>query len=45
MNKKSGQKDPSILTDLIKDGDKIVVGVSGGPDSICMLDMMRELKE
>ena len=45
MNKKSGQKDPPILTDLIKDGDKIVVGVSGGPDSICMLDMMRELKE
>ncbi len=45
MNKKSGQKDPPILKDLIKDGDKIVVGVSGGPDSICMLDMMRELKE
>ena len=30
---------------LIEDGDKIVLGVSGGPDSICMLDMMRELKE
>ena len=30
---------------LIQDGDKIVLGVSGGPDSMCMLDMMRELKE
>ena len=33
------------MINLIKDGDKIVLGVSGGPDSICMLDMMRELKE
>lgn len=33
------------MTDLIKDGDKIVLGVSGGPDSMCMLDMMRRLKE
>ena len=38
-------KSPSLLKDLIKDGDKIVFGVSGGPDSMCMLDMMRELKE
>ena len=38
-------KFPSLLKDLIKDGDKIVLGVSGGPDSMCMLDMMRELKE
>lgn len=38
-------KSPSLLKDLIKDGDKIVLGVSGGPDSMCMLDMMRELKE
>ena len=30
---------------LIEDGDKIVLGVSGGPDSICMLDNLRELKE
>ena len=41
----SCQKEPALLTDLIKDGDKIVLGVSGGPDSICMLDMMRRLKE
>ena len=38
-------KFPSLLKDLIKDGDKIVLGVSGGPDSMCMLDMMRELNE
>ena len=24
---------------LIKDEDKIVVGVSGGPDSICLLNV------
>ena len=30
---------------LIVDGDKIVLGVSGGPDSICMLDNLREVKE
>ena len=41
----SCQKEPTLLTDLIQDGDKIVLGVSGGPDSMCMLDMMRELKE
>ena len=41
----SCQKEPALLTDLIKDGDKIVLGVSGGPDSMCMLDMMRRLKE
>ena len=41
----SCQKEPTLLTNLIKDGDKIVLGVSGGPDSMCMLDMMRELKE
>ena len=45
VNKKGCQKGASLLTELIKDGDKIVLGVSGGPDSICMLDMLRELKE
>jgi len=30
---------------LIESGDKIVVGVSGGPDSICMLDVLNKLKE
>ena len=29
---------------LIKNGDKIVVGVSGGPDSICLLDILRKMK-
>ena len=41
----SYQKEPTLLINLIQDGDKIVLGVSGGPDSMCMLDMMRKLKE
>ena len=30
---------------LIEKGDKIVLAVSGGPDSMCMLDILRELSE
>ena len=30
---------------LIKSGDKVICGVSGGPDSICMLDILRKIKE
>ena len=30
---------------LIEENDKIVCGVSGGPDSICMLDILRKIKE
>lgn len=30
---------------LINENDKIVCGVSGGPDSICMLDILRKIKE
>ena len=29
---------------LIESGDKIVLGVSGGPDSICMLEILNSLK-
>ena len=31
--------------DLINENDKIICGVSGGPDSICMLDILKDLKE
>ena len=30
---------------LIEDGDRIVCGISGGPDSISMLNILKELKE
>lgn len=30
---------------LIEDGDKLVLGVSGGPDSITMLNVLNKLKE
>ena len=29
---------------LIENGDKIVLGVSGGPDSMCMLNILNDLK-
>lgn len=29
---------------MIESGDKIVLGVSGGPDSICMLEILNKLK-
>ena len=29
---------------LIENGDKIVIGVSGGPDSICLLDVLNNIK-
>ena len=29
---------------LIENGDSIVIGVSGGPDSICLLNVLNELK-
>ena len=30
---------------LINDGDRVVCGISGGPDSISMLNILREIKE
>lgn len=30
---------------LIENGDKVVLGVSGGPDSISMLDILNEIKQ
>ena len=31
--------------ELIEENDKIICGVSGGPDSICMLDILKDLRE
>ena len=30
---------------LIENGDKIVLGISGGPDSICMLNILCKMVE
>lgn len=37
--------DTILKNDLIKNGDKIVVAVSGGPDSMCLLNVLNNLKE
>ena len=53
MKEKMGQKGASLLTkvletikkyNLIENGDKLVLGVSGGPDSISMLNILNDLR-
>jgi len=53
MDERKCQKGASLLTkvlntikkyNLIENGDKIVLGVSGGPDSICMLNILNFIR-
>ena len=30
---------------LINEGDKVVIGVSGGPDSMCLLHLLNSIKK
>ena len=46
MNKILEQVKNNIYThDLIRDGDVIVIGLSGGPDSVFLLHALNELRE
>ncbi len=52
MNKKISQKNLIARlernlekSNLIQKGDKIVVALSGGPDSICLFDLLNKLKD
>ena len=33
------------LNNLLKDNDKIVLGLSGGPDSMCLLNILLSLNK
>lgn len=35
----------AYLNSVLKDGDKIVLGLSGGPDSMCLLNLLFSLKK
>ena len=53
MNKRKNEKEKienKIIEtikkyDLIKSGEKVVIGVSGGPDSICLLDNLNRIRK
>ena len=34
-----------VLKEYVKQGDRLLVGVSGGPDSLCLLDVLVTLRE
>lgn len=53
MSGRSCQREMSLLAEVVKtirkynlieNGDKIVLGVSGGPDSICMLNILNDIR-
>ena len=35
----------AYLKSLLKDNDTIVIGLSGGPDSMCLLDIIKALNK
>ena len=39
------EKSYNYLLNLINEGDKIVIGVSGGPDSMCLLHLLIKIRE
>ena len=39
------QESITYLTNTLKDNDVVVVGLSGGPDSMCLLDILIKLNK